>query len=115
MKSSFYDLSRSRFTVQGLKDSALLALKKVYKKGPFPLSPPLAKGDLGGFVLMAQYKSPQSPLLQRGATVATFFKGGYGGNLFQRGLRWQPFSKGAAVATFFKVAQGEAFFKGDAA
>jgi len=54
------------FTVQGLKDSALLALEKAYKKGQFPLSPPLTKGDLGGFFIMAIYKSPQSHLFQRG-------------------------------------------------
>ncbi|MDZ7831366.1 MAG: hypothetical protein U5L07_06410 [Desulfobacterales bacterium] len=69
MKSKLYALSSSRFIVHSLKDSALLALKKAYKKGQFPLSPALAKGDLGGFVIMAQYKSPQSPLFQSGGAA----------------------------------------------
>jgi len=69
MKPNLYALSSSQFTVQGLKDAVPLALAKAYKKGPFPLSPPLAKGDLGGFFIMAPYKSPQSPLFQSGGAA----------------------------------------------
>ena len=61
MKSKLYALSSSRFTVQGLKDSALLALEKAYKKGQFPLSPPLTKGGFRGIFQSGPIQIPPIP------------------------------------------------------
>jgi len=36
----------------------------------------VAKGDLGGFLIIAKYKPPQSPLFKGGVQVAAFFKVG---------------------------------------
>jgi len=50
---------------------------------------------------MAQFKSPQSPLFQRGAQVVAFFKGVYWGvAFFQRGDVGLFQSKGAQLTVY---------------
>src|SRR6056297_3260757 len=102
MNSNLYALSSSRFRVHSSRFKRLSAFGfgKANKNGQFPLSPLWQKVDLGGFVIMAQYKSPQSPLVQRGVqVVCPFSKGGpvvwpfsWGGSggvaFFKGGFRW---------------------------
>ena len=52
---------------------------------------PLSKG---GFLIGCKFKSPQSPLFQRGVQVMTLFIGG------------APFAKGGQVVTLFKEGMG---------
>ena len=48
LRSSQLTVHSSQFTVHSLKDSALLAMEKAYKKGQFPLSPSFGKGGFRG-------------------------------------------------------------------